>query len=169
MLYDRRTMPESALTRRERPRVTILDERFDVVLADARCEFAAEIFRETARGIVERGAESAEIDADGKRYVVHVARLAGAGELRYAVFVEQRGVRRPLMDAYDRFGLSPREVEVLALIIDGASNREIADALCIVESTVQDHVRSLCAKTGSRGRGALLARVFDVAGDGGPS
>ena len=56
---------------------------------------------------------------------------------------------RPLLEAHDRFGLSAREVEVLALIVDGASNREIADALCIVPGTVQDHVHSICTKSGA--------------------
>ena len=51
---------------------------------------------------------------------------------------------------------------MLALIVDGASNREIADSLCIVESTVQDHVRNLFAKSGTRRRGELLAKVFGI-------
>jgi DNA-binding CsgD family transcriptional regulator len=82
--------------------------------------------------------------------------------MRYAMFVELRGSRHPLLDAYDRFGLSAREIDVLSLIVDGASNREIAETLCIVPGTVQNHVRSICAKSGAKRRGDLLARVFGV-------
>jgi DNA-binding CsgD family transcriptional regulator len=88
--------------------------------------------------------------------------MRGPDPVRYAMVVERRGSRRPLLRAYDRFGLSPREIEVLALIVDGASNREIARALSIVAGTVQDHVRAICAKTGAKRRGDLLARVFGL-------
>ena len=42
--------------------------------------------------------------------------------------------------------LSSREVEVLKLIVEGMSNKEIASALTISESTVKHHVNSLLAK-----------------------
>jgi len=50
--------------------------------------------------------------------------------------------RRPL----DR--LSPREVEVLAALARGRSNRQIAKALVIGEETVKAHVSSILAKLG---------------------
>ena len=148
--------------RREQPRITILDERFETILTDARGEHAGAFFRSTARRIVEREAQSEDVEYEGRHYVVRVVKLAGGEALRYAMFVEARGARQPLLDAYTRFGLSPREVDVLSLIIDGATNREIAEALSIVESTVEDHVRSITRKSGAAARGALLARVFDV-------
>lgn len=42
--------------------------------------------------------------------------------------------------------LSPREKEVLKLIVQGHSNKEIADALHLSESTVKNHVNSLLSK-----------------------
>lgn len=42
--------------------------------------------------------------------------------------------------------LSTREVEVLRLIVEGLSNKEIASALAITESTVKNHVNSILAK-----------------------
>ena len=44
------------------------------------------------------------------------------------------------------FGLTPREREVLRLLVDGKSDREIADALFIGTRTVQTHVANLLAK-----------------------
>ena len=42
--------------------------------------------------------------------------------------------------------LSTREMEVLKLIVQGMSNKEIASTLTITESTVKNHVNSLLAK-----------------------
>ncbi len=55
--------------------------------------------------------------------------------------------------------LTPREREVLALIGQGASNREIARALFLSEGTVKNHVTHLLGRLGLRDRtqAALLA------------
>jgi DNA-binding NarL/FixJ family response regulator len=42
--------------------------------------------------------------------------------------------------------LSARELEVLRLIVEGMSNKEIASTLSITESTVKNHVNSLLTK-----------------------
>lgn len=42
--------------------------------------------------------------------------------------------------------LSTREVDVLRLIVEGLSNKEIGSALSITESTVKNHVNSLLGK-----------------------
>lgn len=42
--------------------------------------------------------------------------------------------------------LSTRELEVLRLIVDGMSNKEIASHLAITESTVKNHINSILAK-----------------------
>jgi DNA-binding NarL/FixJ family response regulator len=48
--------------------------------------------------------------------------------------------------------LSPREIEVLKLIADGKSNKEIASLLFISEGTVKTHVISIHEKLGVTGR-----------------
>lgn len=44
--------------------------------------------------------------------------------------------------------LSPREAEVMDLVADGLSNREVARQLFVSEKTVKNHVNSLFAKLG---------------------
>jgi DNA-binding NarL/FixJ family response regulator len=60
--------------------------------------------------------------------------------------------------------LSERELEILALIARGASNREIGDRLFIAEGTVKNHVTSILAKLGVRDRtqAALKARELGL-------
>lgn len=56
--------------------------------------------------------------------------------------------------------LSPRELEVLTLLGRGGSNKEIAAALDVVESTVKLHVTNILAKLGVADRTqAVLAAV----------
>ncbi len=55
--------------------------------------------------------------------------------------------------------LSPQERRVLALIAEGRTNRQIADALFLAEKTVKNYVSSLLAKLGleRRTQAAVLA------------
>ncbi len=56
--------------------------------------------------------------------------------------------------------LSPRELEVLALLGRGMSNKEIGSALAVVESTVKVHVTNILSKLGVADRTqAVLAAV----------
>ncbi|WP_433989773.1 response regulator transcription factor [Sulfitobacter sp. TBRI5] len=48
--------------------------------------------------------------------------------------------------------LSKREVAILARLLDGFSNKEIANALGIADTTVKVHVRSIFQKTGAKNR-----------------
>jgi DNA-binding CsgD family transcriptional regulator len=56
--------------------------------------------------------------------------------------------------------LSAREAELLAHLASGAGTREIAGRMFLSEHTVQDHLKSVFAKTGTRNRKALLARAL---------
>jgi len=56
--------------------------------------------------------------------------------------------------------LSEREREILRLVADGASNRDIANQLVIAEGTVKNHVTNILAKMGvsDRTKAAIKAR-----------
>jgi non-specific serine/threonine protein kinase len=73
-----------------------------------------------------------------------------------------RSPQAVLLDAQDKqparsAGLTRRELDVLRLLADGRSNREIADALFISERTVTNHVAGILSKLGVRSRSAATS------------
>jgi DNA-binding NarL/FixJ family response regulator len=67
-----------------------------------------------------------------------------------------------------RVGITRRETEVLALVVEGCSNREIADRLYLSVRTVEKHVESLLRKSGTRTR-TQLARFATALDPPGPT
>jgi DNA-binding NarL/FixJ family response regulator len=55
------------------------------------------------------------------------------------------------------FNVTGRELEVLRLLGEGRSNREIAERLFMSHRTVERHVANLSVKTGVAGRTELVA------------
>jgi DNA-binding NarL/FixJ family response regulator len=58
-------------------------------------------------------------------------------------------------------GLSGREIEVLALVARGKTNRDIGAALSISEHTVARHVQNIFTKLGVSSRSAATAYAFE--------
>jgi len=76
------------------------------------------------------------------------------------------GLAPPGTDGADELGLTPREREVLALLADGRSNRQIGDALFISAKTASVHVSNILAKLGvaNRGEAAAVAHRLHLTG-----
>jgi DNA-binding CsgD family transcriptional regulator len=60
----------------------------------------------------------------------------------------------------ERYGLTPREIEVLGLVCAGYSNREISDKLFVSEYTTQDHLKNIMRKMEVSSRSKLIALVI---------
>jgi DNA-binding NarL/FixJ family response regulator len=58
--------------------------------------------------------------------------------------------------------LSDREIEVLRLIADGSSNKEIAEKLFIAEGTAKNHVSNILSKLEARDRAQAVARAKEL-------
>ena len=58
--------------------------------------------------------------------------------------------------------LSERELEVLQLIVDGMSNRGIAEKLIIGEGTVKTHINNIYSKLDVQSRTQAIAQVREL-------
>ncbi|MFE2377553.1 LuxR C-terminal-related transcriptional regulator [Streptomyces sp. NPDC059398] len=99
----------------------------------------------------------------GRWLSVHASPLSGGPfPARLAVTVHPApaaDVAEVLLLAY---GLTPRERDVLARVVAGLPSRAIATELHITAATVQDHLKSVFAKTGVRSRPELVATVLGL-------
>jgi ATP/maltotriose-dependent transcriptional regulator MalT len=86
-----------------------------------------------------------------------IERVAQRGRLR----LDERGDTTAASQAppppVASLGLTRREVEVLVLLAEGQSNRQIGQALFITEKTASLHVSHILAKLGVAGRGQAAA------------
>jgi DNA-binding CsgD family transcriptional regulator len=90
------------------------------------------------------------------------ARTTRADSERNSVMSERD--RNRLKLARERWRLTPRETQVLAIVMRGKSNKEIAVALSCTISTVEVHVSRLLKKAGTDGRTGLLAKYWKELG-----
>ena len=67
---------------------------------------------------------------------------------------KQNSAKRAAKQAFG--GLTERELEVVALIAQGKSNREIAEALVVAKITVETHVNNILHKLGFTSRTQIV-------------
>jgi DNA-binding NarL/FixJ family response regulator len=101
----------------------------------------------------------------GRGQIAQAVRAAAGGQSVLDPQVQQRLVSAasgvpspstvPLPD-----GLTTRELEVLRLIANGLSNREIAGQLYVGEATVKSHINRIFAKTGVRDRAQAVQYAY---------
>jgi DNA-binding CsgD family transcriptional regulator len=86
---------------------------------------------------------------------------AGAPEDRdIAVSIEETSPTERLALFARAFGLSTREGELLLHLASGGDTRDLARQMFVSEHTVQDHLKSIFAKTSARSRRTLLSRAL---------
>ena len=98
-------------------------------------------------------------------HLIDTIRRVYAGEVFIQPAIASRLLRelvRPQESPLDT--LSEREREVLVLLAQGASNRDIAEKLYITEGTVKNHVSNILAKlqAENRTRAAAIARRYGL-------
>ena len=96
----------------------------------------------------------------GTWLVLHGAQIGTPRSREVAVFIQRAHptlVAPLLLKAY---GLTPREQEVTQLVLRGATAVQSAQRLAISPHTVNDHLKAVFEKTGTRTRGELAATLF---------
>ena len=125
----------------ERRRGLVTLEHAGIAVGNARRGHGSPEAFETALGLLTR---------DGPRFE---ARLARAYASRF-IMTQQKPA--PAATGID---LTPREVEILSLLVDGLTNKEIAQRLFLSPRTVETHVERVLGKlqVGSRARAIAMA------------
>jgi DNA-binding CsgD family transcriptional regulator len=97
----------------------------------------------------------------GRWAVLHASWMSsGAAEDTVAVIIEDAApaeIAPVIMAAY---GLTAREQAISRLVCQGLLTRRISERLHLTIDTVQDHLKSVYARTGVHSRGELVALVF---------
>lgn len=107
---------------------------------------------------VEAGATGYLLKDAPTEELLRAVRAAAAGEPVLSPSVAGRlmnRVRRP-----ERAALTRREIEVLALVADGASNRQAAAKLFISEASIKTHLLHIYDKLGVRDRAAAVGEAY---------
>jgi len=118
---------------------------------------------------VEAGASSYLLKSSSGEEIVQSIRAAAAGEtLIPAATMASALARRRELDreqatqAQLLARLTPREKEILGLMIHGADNRAVAERLQISYATVRTHVRSILAKLDARSQLDAVAKAVQL-------
>ena len=96
----------------------------------------------------------------GQWLIVRGSLLVDGPEPQVAVMLEvaRSAEMAPLI--VDAYGFTDSERRVTELVAKGLSTKQIAGLLHLSSYTVQDHLKSIFAKSGTGSRGDLIARLF---------
>jgi RNA polymerase sigma factor (sigma-70 family) len=115
----------------------------------------------------------AAVEAGARGYILKTAELeeliaaikqVAAGDVIISPVMASRVIQQisqgsKIKENEDLTTLSPREREVLKLVSQGHSNREIAEQLFISETTVKAHLRSILEKLQVKNRAQAVAKA----------
>ena len=121
-----------------------------------------EAVRNGAHGYLLKTAEPVEL-FEGLRGVIRGEAPLSAGLAVKLLREFARQAHEPPATAQPQDALSPREKEILTLVADGKSNKEIATVLTIAETTVKNCVKTILEKLHLENR--VQAAVFALSQD----
>jgi DNA-binding CsgD family transcriptional regulator len=108
--------------------------------------------------------------SNGFWVTLRAARLNRSEQAQLAVIAVTIEETSPVdrLEVFGRaYGLSARETELMSLLATGSDTRDLASRMFLSENTIQDHLKSIFAKTNSRNRRTLLSRALGVQGHNG--
>ena len=91
--------------------------------------------------------------------------MPAAGSARWPCFSRASGDALLLEETRDEVALTPREREVLGWVVQGKTNPEIAEILCVAPRTVRKHLENVFVKLGVHTRTAAATRFLGVVDD----
>lgn len=161
---DRLSFPSSAMEKPVLPRPA-------QILAAVLLHISAEAELKDLSGSTPKWVDLSRYCLDsGVRAWIHEERLSS-----FRSFLLNREVTRPVKIAFtserlldnaalkvpkEEWGISPREEEVIELIVNGKTNKEIANQLFISEHTVKNHLSRIFGKMNVTDRSQIIALIY---------
>ena len=108
----------------------------------------------------ERARLRAELEHSSFTIAGEFATLAHARASRIEADATLMAAARQLQPDSFEEPLTTRELDVLSLLVEGLSNKNIAARLTISDQTVKFHVASICAKLGAANRTDAVRRAI---------
>jgi len=118
-------------------------------------ELVVEAFKSGAMGVCGRD-ESCEVLCKCIDRVHRGQVWANSEQLRYVLDTLTHGHRGRLTDARGQILLTPRQEEIVSLVVEGLRNREIAKRLNISEHTIRNYLFRIFEKLGVSSRAELI-------------
>ena len=103
------------------------------------------------RDLLDAGADALVLDEEREEVLAAAVRSVSLGQI---------SVPRPFRDCLGRPALSHREWQIMALVAAGFTNAQIAERMCLAESTVKAHLSSVFRQLGVRSRRQAVAAVL---------
>jgi DNA-binding CsgD family transcriptional regulator len=97
----------------------------------------------------------------GRWLVIHGSRVRDRLDGSVAIIIEEAKPSEVAPIIIQAYGLTDREADLVRLVVQGLSTKEIAAELYLSGYTVQDHLKSVFEKFGVRSRRELVAKLFD--------
>jgi DNA-binding NarL/FixJ family response regulator len=107
--------------------------------------------RGETRGLIAAGADALVLEGEGREVLAAAVRSVSLGQI---------SVPRPFRECLDRPALSARERQIIVLVAAGCTNAQIAERLCLAESTIKAHISSVIRRLGVRSRRQAAAAVL---------
>jgi DNA-binding CsgD family transcriptional regulator len=130
-----------------------------------------ELANAPARALLERGSRDAlasirQSERQGSTGAFTVTRLTAPGWPPYLLAIAKQ--REPASSSYaalaqERWRLTARQTAILELVLDGASNKEIATQSSCAEVTVENHITEIYRRSGARSRTDVVRLAFLLA------
>jgi len=110
-----------------------------------------------------RGSDAAvalHVPSDEGWLSLHASLPDGTTSERVAIVIHRASREHAAPLRLETYGLSDRERQIATLIATGLSTKALAERLFLSPWTVQDHLKSIFDKTGTRSRRELRAGIF---------
>jgi DNA-binding CsgD family transcriptional regulator len=166
---------DASVEKRSRSHLLLLDSECRIVLGETeairllfpdvtfasggRAQLSSELCELVRERLAAIGSRDAAVVALGD-LVLRLVPLSGPLGTFTAISIEGMRRREDLASQIKAYRLTPREVDVLKLILQGLKAAEVAVALNITKNTATDYFKSLLRKTESRNRSEMISKIL---------